>query len=141
MALQDLTIMPSSRLGCPLSLKTPNMGNPGPDGAFSGGITVGGGQSPRASVRGVQRDVLGCGQGVGATGATAEGVVAHLPLLGEQPTAGSLQHHHRAMIQLPSSSFGWEALGGANDEFEPPTIMRQVCMPGYNHRLRERTCR
>ena len=29
MALQDLNIMPSSRLGCPLSLKTPNMGNPG----------------------------------------------------------------------------------------------------------------
>ena len=29
MALQDLTMMPSSRLGCPLSLKTPNMGNTG----------------------------------------------------------------------------------------------------------------
>ena len=29
MALQDLNIMPSSRLGCPLSLKTPNMGNTG----------------------------------------------------------------------------------------------------------------
>ena len=29
MALQDPNIMPSSRLGCPLSLKTPNMGNPG----------------------------------------------------------------------------------------------------------------
>ena len=27
MALQDPNIMPSSRLGCPLSLKTPNMGN------------------------------------------------------------------------------------------------------------------
>ena len=29
MALQDLTMMPLSRLDCPLSLKTPNMGNPG----------------------------------------------------------------------------------------------------------------
>ena len=29
MALQDLTMMLPSRLGCPLSLKTPNMGNPG----------------------------------------------------------------------------------------------------------------
>ena len=29
MALQDLTMMPLSRLGCPLSLKTPNMGNTG----------------------------------------------------------------------------------------------------------------
>ena len=29
MALQDLTIMPSSRLGCPMSLEAPNMGNIG----------------------------------------------------------------------------------------------------------------
>ena len=29
MALQDLTMMLPSRLGCPLSLKTPNMGNTG----------------------------------------------------------------------------------------------------------------
>ena len=29
MALQDLNMMLPSRLGCPLSLKTPNMGNPG----------------------------------------------------------------------------------------------------------------
>ena len=29
MALHDPNIMPSSRLGCPLSLKTPNMGNTG----------------------------------------------------------------------------------------------------------------
>ncbi len=29
MALQDPNIMPSSRLDCPLSLKTPNMGNTG----------------------------------------------------------------------------------------------------------------
>ena len=29
MALQDLTIMLSSHLGCPLSQKTPNMGNLG----------------------------------------------------------------------------------------------------------------
>ena len=29
MALQDLTMMLPSRLGCPLSLKTANMGNPG----------------------------------------------------------------------------------------------------------------
>ena len=29
MALQDPNIMPSSRLDCPLSLKTPNMVNPG----------------------------------------------------------------------------------------------------------------
>ena len=29
MALQDLTMMLPSRLGYPLSLKTPNMGNPG----------------------------------------------------------------------------------------------------------------
>ena len=29
MALQDLTMMLPSRLGCPLSLKTPNMGNVG----------------------------------------------------------------------------------------------------------------
>ena len=29
MALQYLTMMPPSRLDCPLSLKTPNMGNPG----------------------------------------------------------------------------------------------------------------
>ena len=29
MALQDPNMMPSSRLGCPLSLKTHNMGNPG----------------------------------------------------------------------------------------------------------------
>ena len=29
MALQDLTMMLPSRLGCSLSLKTPNMGNPG----------------------------------------------------------------------------------------------------------------
>ena len=29
LALQDLTMMPLSRLDCPLSLKTPNMGNPG----------------------------------------------------------------------------------------------------------------
>ena len=29
MALQDLTMMPPSRLGCPLSLKTPDMGNTG----------------------------------------------------------------------------------------------------------------
>ena len=29
MALQDLTMMPPSRLDCPLSLKTPNMGNTG----------------------------------------------------------------------------------------------------------------
>ena len=28
MALQDLIMMLPSRLGCPLSLKTPNMGNP-----------------------------------------------------------------------------------------------------------------
>ena len=28
-ALQDLNLMPLSRLGCPLSLKTPNKGNPG----------------------------------------------------------------------------------------------------------------
>ena len=28
-ALQDPNIMPSSRLDCPLSLKTPNMGNTG----------------------------------------------------------------------------------------------------------------
>ena len=27
--MQDLTMMPPSRLGCPLSLKTANMGNPG----------------------------------------------------------------------------------------------------------------
>ena len=27
MALQDLTMLPLSRLGCPLSRKTPNMGN------------------------------------------------------------------------------------------------------------------
>ena len=32
MALQDLTMMLPSRLGCPLSLKTPNMGNTGPNG-------------------------------------------------------------------------------------------------------------
>ena len=31
MALQDLTMLLPSRLGCPLSLKTPNMGNPGYD--------------------------------------------------------------------------------------------------------------
>ena len=29
MALQDLNMMPLSRLDCPLSLKTPNMGNIG----------------------------------------------------------------------------------------------------------------
>ena len=29
MALQDLTMLPLSRLGCPMSLKTPNMGNIG----------------------------------------------------------------------------------------------------------------
>ena len=29
MALQDLTMMPLSRLDCPLSLETANMGNPG----------------------------------------------------------------------------------------------------------------
>ena len=29
MALQDLTMMPLSRLGCPLSLETAHMGNPG----------------------------------------------------------------------------------------------------------------
>ena len=29
LALQDLIMMLPSRLGCPLSLKTPNMGNPG----------------------------------------------------------------------------------------------------------------
>ena len=29
MTLQDPNIMPSSRLGCPLSLKTPNFGNTG----------------------------------------------------------------------------------------------------------------
>ena len=29
LALQDLTMMLPSRLGCPMSLKTPNMGNPG----------------------------------------------------------------------------------------------------------------
>ena len=29
MALQDPNMLPLSRLGCPLSLKTPNMGNPG----------------------------------------------------------------------------------------------------------------
>ena len=29
MALQDLTMMLPSRLDCPLSLKTPNMGNTG----------------------------------------------------------------------------------------------------------------
>ena len=29
MALQDLTMMIPSRLDCPLSLKTANMGNPG----------------------------------------------------------------------------------------------------------------
>ena len=34
MALQDPNIMPSSRLDCPLSLKTPNMGNPGVDGTI-----------------------------------------------------------------------------------------------------------
>ena len=31
LALQDLTMMLPSRLGCPLSLKTPNMGNAGVD--------------------------------------------------------------------------------------------------------------
>ena len=31
MTLQDPNMMPSSRLGCPLSLKTPNMGNVGLD--------------------------------------------------------------------------------------------------------------
>ena len=31
MTLQDPNMMPSSRLGCPLSLKTPNMGNIGSD--------------------------------------------------------------------------------------------------------------
>ena len=31
MALQDLTVLLPSRLGCPLSLKTPNMGNVGYD--------------------------------------------------------------------------------------------------------------
>ena len=29
-------ITPSSRLGCPLSLKTPNMGNPGSEGSLKG---------------------------------------------------------------------------------------------------------
>ena len=29
LALQNLTMMLPSRLDCPLSLKTPNMGNPG----------------------------------------------------------------------------------------------------------------
>ena len=32
MALQEPSIMPLSRLDCPLSLKTPNMGNTGLDG-------------------------------------------------------------------------------------------------------------
>ena len=31
MALQDLTMMLPSHLDCPLSLETPNMGNPGSD--------------------------------------------------------------------------------------------------------------
>ena len=40
MDLQDLNMMPSSRLGCPMSLKTPNMGNPGVDGFIVHGSGV-----------------------------------------------------------------------------------------------------
>ena len=36
MALQDLTMLLQSRLDCPLSLKTPNMGNPGSNPMLSG---------------------------------------------------------------------------------------------------------
>ena len=38
MALQDLNMMLPSRLGCPLSLKTPNMGNIG--STLSGGAAA-----------------------------------------------------------------------------------------------------
>ena len=38
MALQDPNIMPLSCSGCPMSLKTPNMGNPGYDATISFGL-------------------------------------------------------------------------------------------------------
>ena len=57
------------------------------------------GRSPGASVWGVRPDVFGGGPGVGATGTTAEGVAAHLPLLNAQ-RAGLLRG---AGIQSPVS--------------------------------------
>ena len=40
MALQDPNIMPLSCSGCPMSLKTPNMGNPGQVSDGSGWVTM-----------------------------------------------------------------------------------------------------